>query len=111
MDLSPVQPTEVPDNCEFRVGDWTESLDDFNDGSFDLIHSRYNTKCVNADDRIVGAEVRADQWDRYINDVYRLLKPGNGWAQFGEIQSIPIWDDDSVPPGSLLARVPLFLMY
>jgi hypothetical protein len=42
MDLSPVQPTEVPDNCEFRVGDLTESLDDYNDGSFDLIHSRYN---------------------------------------------------------------------
>lgn len=66
---------------------------------------------VKSHDRIVGAGVRADQWDRYISDVYRLLKPGDGWAQFGEIQSIPIWDDDSVPPDSLLARVFPLLTY
>lgn len=40
MDLSPMQPTDVPHNCEFVVGDLTETLDDFDDGSFDLIHSR-----------------------------------------------------------------------
>ena len=40
MDLSPMQPTDVPTNCEFIVGDLTETLDDFDDGSFDLIHSR-----------------------------------------------------------------------
>ena len=41
MDLSPMQPTYVPQNCEFIVGDLTESLADFDDGSFDLVHSRY----------------------------------------------------------------------
>jgi ubiquinone/menaquinone biosynthesis C-methylase UbiE len=40
MDLSPMQPTDVPANCEFVVGDLTETLDTFDDGSFDLIHSR-----------------------------------------------------------------------
>ena len=41
MDLSPVDPLyEVPENCEFIVGDVTESLG-FNDGSLDLVHSRY----------------------------------------------------------------------
>jgi hypothetical protein len=54
--------------------------------------------------------VRVDQWDPYVRDVFRLLKPG-GWAQFGEIKAIPIWDDDSVPPDSLLARVCLPIIY
>jgi hypothetical protein len=40
MDLSPMQPNDVPLNCEFIVGDLTESLADFDDGSFDFIHSR-----------------------------------------------------------------------
>jgi hypothetical protein len=40
MDLSPANPSyEVPDNCEFIVGDLTEGLD-FDDGSLDLVHSR-----------------------------------------------------------------------
>jgi hypothetical protein len=51
--------------------------------------------------------MRVDQWDGYIHDVFRILKPGNGWAQFGEIRGIPIWDDDNVPQNSLLARVSL----
>lgn len=46
MDLSPVSTLNLveaePDNCEFMVGDITQgSLEDFDDGSADLIHSRY----------------------------------------------------------------------
>lgn len=41
MDLSPIQPTTVPLNCEFMVGDLTKELNKFNDGSMDLVHSRY----------------------------------------------------------------------
>jgi SAM-dependent methyltransferase len=44
MDLSPIQPHHIPGNCEFRVGDITQDLAYFNDGSVDLIHSR----CVNS---------------------------------------------------------------
>jgi hypothetical protein len=45
MDLSPVQPNVVPQNCEFIVGDLTEGLDgQFDPGSFDLVHSRYVTR-------------------------------------------------------------------
>jgi len=36
-----MQPTDVPENCEFIVGDLTETLADFDTGSFDLVHSRY----------------------------------------------------------------------
>ena len=43
MDLSPIQPEDVPRNCEFVVGDLTQDLEDYNDGSMDLIHSRYTT--------------------------------------------------------------------
>jgi SAM-dependent methyltransferase len=39
IDLSPVQPTAVPDNCEFIVADFTEGLE-FDNGSLDLVHSR-----------------------------------------------------------------------
>ena len=40
IDLSPIQPTYVPENCEFIVADLNEGLD-FDDGSYDLVHSRY----------------------------------------------------------------------
>jgi SAM-dependent methyltransferase len=41
MDISPVQPTDVYHNCEFRYGDLTKSLEDFDTNTFDLVHSRY----------------------------------------------------------------------
>jgi hypothetical protein len=42
MDLAPNQPTDnIPNNCDFRVGDMTRDLDLFDDGSIDLVHSRY----------------------------------------------------------------------
>lgn len=49
--------------------------------------------------------MKRDQWPKYIADVYRILKPGNGWAQFGETEPAR-WDDDSVPEDSPYARVP-----
>ena len=41
LDLAPIQPTEVPENCEFRICDLRTELDDYYDGSVDLIHARY----------------------------------------------------------------------
>ena len=35
IDLSPVQPTTVPRNCDFLVADLTTDLDEFTDGSVD----------------------------------------------------------------------------
>lgn len=41
MDLFPVDPLyEIPDNCEFIVGDLTQELG-MHDASLDLVHSRY----------------------------------------------------------------------
>jgi methylase of polypeptide subunit release factors len=39
MDLSPIQPNDVPDNCDFIVGDLTEGLD-FDESLMDLVQSR-----------------------------------------------------------------------
>ena len=41
LDLAPIQPDLVPLNCEFMVADLTQDLDDFDDGSVDLLQSRY----------------------------------------------------------------------
>jgi ubiquinone/menaquinone biosynthesis C-methylase UbiE len=40
MDLSPIQPIDVPQNCEFVVGDLNEGLE-FDSGSMDLVQGRY----------------------------------------------------------------------
>ena len=40
LDLSPVHPLDAPPNCEFMVGDLTRDLDEFYDGSMNLVHSR-----------------------------------------------------------------------
>ena len=39
VDLSPIQPTEVPRNAEFFLMDLTQDVD-FDDGSTDLVQSR-----------------------------------------------------------------------
>ena len=41
LDLSPVDRTEIPENCHFVVGDVNDGLP-FPNGSMDLVQSRYN---------------------------------------------------------------------
>ena len=41
MDISVIQPTDGPKNCEFQFGDLTKNLNRFEDGSMDLVHSRF----------------------------------------------------------------------
>jgi len=41
MDISVIQPTNGPMNCEFRFGDLTKDLYKFESDSFDYVHSRY----------------------------------------------------------------------
>jgi hypothetical protein len=86
MDLSPIQPTLVPHNCEFLVGDLREDLAQFSSGFFNLVHSRYFSLLKNGNEyyRFVMAGVRENEWDPYINEVFRILNPGIGWAQFVE---------------------------
>lgn len=37
-------------------------------------------------------------------DVFRILKPGNGWAQFAETELLE-GDDSCIPESSALAKV------
>ena len=48
--------------------------------------------------------VRKDQWDELINDIFRILKPGNGWAQCTET-TLALWDVGDVPANSPYVQV------
>jgi hypothetical protein len=48
MDLSPIQPTIVPTNAEFIVGDVNQGTG-LSDASTDLVHSRYQLSVVVSD--------------------------------------------------------------
>jgi len=85
IDLSPIQPSSVPPNAEFQVRDLTTDLGSFHEMSFDFIHSR-----------IVKLGVVDWQWDHYVDQVFHLLKPNTGWAQFGEGTELS-WDGDAIP--------------
>ena len=50
------------------------------------------------------AGVTTEQWPVYMKEVYRILKPGNGWVQCSE-PSLLECDDGSVPEDSALWKV------
>jgi len=91
LDLSPIQPTDdIPINCEFFVGDLNDGLH-FDDGSLDLVHSR-----------ILMAGVTRTQWPVYLADVYRICKPGTGWAQIIEGGCYLISQSETLPKDTAL---------
>ena len=47
--------------------------------------------------------IKSWEWDPYIAELFRMLKPG-GWIQAGEICQ-PTWDGDAVPSDSYYYRV------
>jgi hypothetical protein len=59
--------------------------------------------------RCVNLGIRKDQWPAYINEIYRILKPGTGWFQCGE-NGAPTWDKGGVPENSFFAQVPRSLI-
>jgi hypothetical protein len=41
LDLAPFQPIEVPEKCQFRIGDFRTALvEDYDASSVDLVHAR-----------------------------------------------------------------------
>ena len=92
LDLTPIRPSYAPSNCTFRVGDLVKDLKELEEGTFDFVHSR-----------MLAGGVKAENWDGYVQDMYRLLKPG-GWCQMGET-SLITWDDNGPPPDSPFAKV------
>ncbi|KAL0256394.1 hypothetical protein SLS55_008789 [Diplodia seriata] len=87
-DLSPIQPGNVPPNCEFLVddanADWTYGQ------RFDYIHTR-------------AVLLGIKDWDKLIHQSFESLNPG-GWVEFQEFH-IPIGcDDGSAGPDSAITR-------
>ncbi|KAF2084306.1 S-adenosyl-L-methionine-dependent methyltransferase [Saccharata proteae CBS 121410] len=84
IDLSPIQPTEIPPNCSFLVdnaeAEWAH------DRTFDLIHSR--AMCAGI-----------KNWPKYIRQAYENLTPG-GWLELQEVSVPPRCDDGSAPADS-----------
>ena len=77
-DLSPIQPSWLPPNCEFMVDD-LESDQEWIYPPMDFIHSR-----------LIVSSVR--RWPRYLQRCYDALAPG-GWIELVEVE-LPLHCDD-----------------
>jgi ubiquinone/menaquinone biosynthesis C-methylase UbiE len=98
IDLSPIQPGVVPENAQFVVMDLNDGLD-FDDGSTDLVHSRY-----------VHAGIKTPQWPSYLEQILRILKPNNGWTQMIELgYPYVLSDNNSLPRDSPLSKLSQYL--
>src|ERR1700686_1222245 len=64
IDLSPVQPMYVPENCDFGLENILNGSF-FHDQKFDLIQSRMMFHGI--------ADI---QWPSYLAEIYRMTKPG-----------------------------------
>jgi ubiquinone/menaquinone biosynthesis C-methylase UbiE len=89
-DLSPIQPTWVPPNVEFRIDD-IEKPWVFPDGTFDLVHDR------------LCSGVAIKNWPGYLAEAYRTTKPG-GWCEAQEFEMVALCDDGSVPADGAIVQ-------
>jgi len=83
IDLSPIQPTLVPENVHFYVDDFEEDWVD-PENKYDLIHVRHTAHSIR--DR-----------EALLQRALRHLKPG-GYLEFQEFHMWPQCDDDTVKP-------------
>ena len=91
IDLSPVQPVYVAENCTFILENVLRGSS-FHDDQFDLIQSR----CL-------GAGISDQRWPSYVREIMRMTKPG-GWIQLIEIDPVRYCDDRTMPEDSPLAK-------
>lgn len=89
-DLSPIQPSWVPPNVEFRVDD-IEKPWLYADDTFDLVH-----------DRLCNG-VAIKDWPAYLAEAYRTTKPG-GWIEAQEFDMVALCDDGSMPEDGALVQ-------
>ncbi|KAL2208571.1 S-adenosyl-L-methionine-dependent methyltransferase [Sarocladium strictum] len=81
VDLSPIQPDWVPDNCRFHVDDYEDEWTYKESEKFDYIHGR----------ALSGTSAN---WPRFYGNVLDTLKPG-GWVEMQEYDAWIFSDDDS----------------
>lgn len=89
VDLSPIQPTNVPVNVRFEVDDmarrWTYPKEHFS-----YIHVR-------------GLYGSIRDWPTFYEEAYDALEPG-GWFEQAEMSVVPISDDGSIPDGHIFKK-------
>ena len=85
IDLSAVQPDNVPSNVYFEVQDCAE--DDWvrPRGSIDYCHVRFMAGALTS-------------YSDLIQTSRRYLRPGTGWLECQEIYPQPVTDDNTIPP-------------
>ncbi|KAF2492937.1 S-adenosyl-L-methionine-dependent methyltransferase [Lophium mytilinum] len=87
-DLSPIQPTAVPENAEFIVDD--ASSDWAFGKKFDYIHTRSITSGIK-------------DWDRLLKQAFDHLNPG-GWVELHELHMPIKCDDGTASPNSAIIK-------
>lgn len=98
IDLSPIQPKDVPPNVIFEMQDcseldWGRPL-----SSFDLIYSR----CM------LGS---LTDFAQYLITARKYLKPGQGWVECTEPMSQPFSDDNTITPDWTFAKWEAWMDY
>lgn len=83
-DLSPVQPTEVPENVHFLVDDAEEEEWLWRENHFDLIHTSHMSGSFTS-------------FKRLLRKSLKYIKPG-GYMECHEIDPKPKCDDGTMPP-------------
>ncbi|KIX06931.1 uncharacterized protein Z518_04907 [Rhinocladiella mackenziei CBS 650.93] len=89
IDLSPIQPTWVAPNLEFRVFDLEETWDMPN--RFDFIHTR----------EMNGFSIKS--WPKFYEQAFQSMRPG-GWVECQEFDLDIKSDDNTIPPDSAVIR-------
>jgi ubiquinone/menaquinone biosynthesis C-methylase UbiE len=109
LDLNPVRRKDVPQNCNFVVGDINDGLK-FDTDSFDLVNSRYCIPWQELIERFIRGGLTTEQWPAHMKEVYRVLKAGTGWVQCGEYGNGIQCDEESLPQDSPVRKVSVPLL-
>jgi SAM-dependent methyltransferase len=109
-DLSPIQPTDVPDNCQFRIESLLDGLS-FDAGSVDYLQERYSRlfSKFDTDERSLIGGIPESAWPDFIAEIYRVLKPGIGRAVFLEPDVVFKSENNSITEETYMRKVPHLL--
>ena len=88
-DLSPIQPSWVPQNLTFEIADadeeWTYRP------MFDLVHSR------------IMNDTSLKDWPHFYREAFKVLRPG-GWVESQEFSYKRTTDDNTLPADSIVTK-------
>lgn len=83
-DLSPIQPSDVPQNVQFEIADCTDSDWCRPKDSVDLIHMRMMVSSLQF-------------FPDFMKTAKKYLRPGTGWIECHDLDPRPRSDDNTIP--------------